>query len=141
MPRASLGQEGGIRAGGVGEGKESASLTPTPGPPTPSILQSLGSATLLVPAQGLILELSGNGSFLSFLFCPTLTPKSPQVPRGRVMGDQVGWRLQEGASSPLQSPFALLSCSAGPGEHRGDNLCPQIHFRETEVMTKIESPP
>lgn len=140
MPRASLGQERGIRAGGEGQGKESAFLTPTPGPPPPPILQSLGSASL-VPAQGLILELSGNGSFLSFLFCPTLPPKSPQVPHGRVRGDRVGWGLQEGASSPLRSPFALLSCSAGPGEHRGDNLCPQIHFRETEVMTKGESPP
>lgn len=90
MPRASLGQEGGIRAGGVREGKEFASLTPTPGPPTPQILQSLGSATLLVPAQGLILELSGNGSFLSFLFCPALPPKSPQVSHGRVRADRVG---------------------------------------------------
>lgn len=113
----------------------------------PPILQSLGSATLPAPTQGLILELSGWGwgrdgrvSSVS-LSPPALLPKSPGVPPWHGEGGQ--GRLQAPGRGQLPSlrPLTLLSCPVAPENSMRDSLCPHVEFAGTEVMTEGDAPP
>lgn len=137
LPRASLGQEGGWGVEHEGRGGEGICLSPTPSTP---ILQSLGSATLPAPAQGLILEFvvggrDGRVSSVSF--------SAPKVFLGAPRQGEGGQDQLEAPGRgqlPLLGPLTLLSSPTAPENSTGDSLCPHIGFAGTEVMTEGDAP-
>lgn len=85
---------------------------------------------------------TGVEEFPQFPFLPLPRPqKSPWVTPCRVRGDRTGWRLREGASSPLLGPITLLSCPTSPENSMGDSLCPHVRFAGIEVMTEGDARP